>query len=195
MKYILVLDDNIYNRTGIYSLFNRRLSGVRLLDSVNPDNFAKASLIICSFALLNEVSSFLCQNKQHNPKVICMTDKSDNLNIKALPSCLSNIMLISNNIAVLDFYNLVVNCLTSTINHYQRNNCDSCMKNYFTPQQLNILSRFFNGQSVNDISNDLMISKSTIYSHKRYVMTRYNLRTKHELYFFWKLVNNRIRDS
>lgn len=110
-------------------------------------------------------------------------------------SCLNNIMLISNDITVLNFYNLVVDCLTSQTNSYQRNNCDSCVKNYFSPQQLNILSRFFDGQSVSEISNELMVSKSTIYSHKRYVMTRYNLRTKHELYFFWKLVNNRIRDS
>lgn len=195
MKYIIVLDDNFYNRTGIYSLFNGRLSGVRFLDSANPENFAKASLIICSFVLINKVSSFLCQNKQYNPKIICMTDKSEDLNVRALPSCLNNIMLISSDITVLNFYNLVVNCLTSQTNSYQRNNCDSCVKNYFSPQQLNILSRFFDGQSVSEISNELMVSKSTIYSHKRYVMTRYNLRTKHELYFFWKLVNNRIRDS
>lgn len=191
MKYILVIDDNFYNQTGIHSLLNGKISGVRLLNSINYESYKKASLIIISFSLLNDLPFFLCLNKQHAVKIICMFDKSEHLDKKVLPTCMSNIMLVPNNIGLLQFYHLVLGCVDDNneiITHSHI--CDLCTRDYFSPQQFNILSRLFKGQTVHDISNDLMISKSTIYSHKRYVMTKYNLKTRHDLYLFWKFINS-----
>ncbi|ECY4328587.1 helix-turn-helix transcriptional regulator [Salmonella enterica subsp. enterica serovar Enteritidis] len=194
MKYILVIDNNYYNRIGIQSLL-KGISGVRFLNSVTPENLAKSSLIIFSFSLFNDLSSFLCLNARHSSKIICMIDKCESINKNTLPKCMSNIIFIPNNIKISQLYNLVLECFNDRNEQpdlHQDNFCDSCMRSYFSPQQFNILVRVFNGQSVHDIANELMISKSTIYSHKRYVMTRYNLRTKRELYLFWRFISNRV---
>lgn len=197
MKRIIIIDDNFYNRIGIYSLLKEKIIGVECLDSVTSDNIAKASLIICSFSLLKKVSSFI-NYKTHPIKIICIFDKLGVVNFKGLPICMSNIILVPNNIKALQLCKLVVNCL-NYVNEKpsfdKKNICNICVENYFSPQQFNILTSIFNGLSVHDIAIELMISKSTVYSHIHYIMKRYNLRTKHQLYLFWRLANERLCDN
>lgn len=192
MKYILVIDNDFYNRSGIHLYLESKLSHIEFLYTITPENIKKSSLIIFSLPMINSLPSFIFLREYYNAKIICIVPNPKAINMKILPTCMNDIILISKNITLLQFYNVVSSCLNdknTTANCHIDIICDSCIQSYFSPQQYNILFRIFNGQAVNDIAHELMLSKSTIYSHKYNFMNKYKLKTTYELYLFWMLLD------
>ncbi|EBP7419362.1 helix-turn-helix transcriptional regulator, partial [Salmonella enterica] len=116
---------------------------------------------------------------------------------KILPTGMNDIILIPKNITLQKFYNIVRNSLNDRDRMTNNNDgvCNFCTQSYFSPQQYNILFRIFNGQTVNDIARELMLSKSTVYSHKYSFMNKFKLKTTYELYLFWMLLNKCISEK
>ncbi|EAZ1580704.1 hypothetical protein BVG39_04565 [Salmonella enterica] len=198
MKYILIIDNDLYNRAGIHSYLISKFSNVRILYDITPGNIKKSSLIIFSFPLINNLPSFVFLRKYYFLNIICIVTNRSSINMKVLPACMNDIILIPKNITLQKFYNVVRNGLNDRermINNNYNGDCNFCTQHYFPPQQYNILFRMFNGQAVNDIARELMLSKSTVYSHKYNFMNKYKLKTTYELYLFWVLLDKCISEK
>ncbi|HGN9285865.1 TPA: helix-turn-helix transcriptional regulator, partial [Klebsiella quasipneumoniae] len=50
-----------------------------------------------------------------------------------------------------------------------------------SPQQIRIMICLYEGMSVTQIADELMISEKTVYAHKYMVMSKFNLRNDYEL--------------
>lgn len=194
MKYILIIDNDLYNRAGIHSYLISKLGNIEILYDITPGNIMKSSLIIFSFPLINNLPSFVFLRKHYMAKIICIVTNPGSINMKILPACMNDIILIPKNITLQKFYNIVRNGLNDRDRMISNSDsvCNFCTQRYFSPQQYNILVRMFNGQTVNDIARELMLSKSTVYSHKYNFMNRYKLKTTYELYLFWMLLDKCI---
>lgn len=198
MKYILIINNDLYNRAGIHSYLISKFSNVRILYDITPGNIKKSSLIIFSFPLINNLPSFVFLRKYYFLNIICIVTNRSSINMKVLPACMNDIILIPKNITLQKFYNVVRNGLNDRermINNNYNGDCNFCTQHYFSPQQYNILFRMFNGQAVNDIARELMLSKSTVYSHKYNFMNKYKLKTTYELYLFWVLLDKCISEK
>ncbi|ENV7981503.1 helix-turn-helix transcriptional regulator [Salmonella enterica] len=197
MKYILVIDNDLYNRAGIHSYLISKFSNVQILHDITLENIKKSSLIIFSFPLINNLPSFIFLRRYYITKIICIVTNPSSINIKILPTGMNDIILIPKNITLQKFYNIVRNSLNDRDRMTNNNDgvCNFWTQSYFSPQQYNILFRMFNGQTVNDIARELMLSKSTVYSHKYSFMNKFKLKTTYELYLFWMLLNKCISEK
>ncbi|EPG2868344.1 helix-turn-helix domain-containing protein [Klebsiella pneumoniae] len=59
--------------------------------------------------------------------------------------------------------------------------CCDCQPTRLSPQQIRIMTCLYEGMSVQQIADELMISEKTVYAHKYMVMRKFNLRNDYEL--------------
>ncbi|MCA4033888.1 helix-turn-helix transcriptional regulator [Klebsiella quasipneumoniae] len=125
-----------------------------------------------------------CPELQKRKKGIVIGFVDDDMRASALPSCFQDIIFISRRHSVRQLRRAVHTAwhrLQQTNYRQSPASCFDCQPTKLSPQQIRIMICLYEGMSVTQIADELMISEKTVYAHKYMVMSKFNLRNDYEL--------------
>ncbi|MGK1180710.1 helix-turn-helix transcriptional regulator [Klebsiella pneumoniae] len=125
-----------------------------------------------------------CPELQERKKGIVIGVVDDDTRVTALPSCFQDIIFTSRQDSVTRLRTALHGAwlrLQQTNTRQSSMSCCDCQPTRLSPQQIRIMTCLYEGMSVMQIADELMISEKTVYAHKYMVMRKFNLRNDYEL--------------
>lgn len=145
---------------------------------------------------------FLCHdilNKKHNETtVFIFHTQKDNFSKSSLPNCINNAIFIHKQDSIINMRNKILkNIKLSNIadifesTSFKLQRCLNCQFKTVTSFQLKVLYATSMGLDTTGISEELDMNYKTVFSHKRNIMSKFNITNKHELHKFAILLRSK----
>lgn len=127
--------------------------------------------------------------------LIGVVDDNANGNGSNLPNCLADIIFIQRNENLKRIRQKILSRIEqNTLPNWKSRlqGCSGCLHQNMSPQQLRIMTRIYQGKSVEVIAREMNVTDKTVFSHKYKMMSKFNLCSDYELLNFLKklAVNN-----
>lgn len=127
--------------------------------------------------------------------LIGVVEDKDNGNSGNLPHCLADILFIQRNESLNSIRQKILSRIEqNTLPNWKSRlqGCSGCLHQNMSPQQLRIMTRIYQGKSVEVIAREMNVTDKTVFSHKYKMMSKFNLCSDYELLNFLKklAVNN-----
>ncbi|MEX0565485.1 DNA-binding NarL/FixJ family response regulator [Raoultella ornithinolytica] len=128
---------------------------------------------------------FICfPELQERKKGIVIGFVDDDMRVSALPSCFKDIIFVSRRASVAKLRAALNAAWHKTQQEGYRQlsvSCFDCPKKILSPQQIRIMIGLYNGMSVMQIADKMMVSNKTVFAHKYMAMKKFNLSSDYEL--------------
>jgi len=189
---VICTDEDYYFRLGISKLIEEALLSrvnVDFLSGFDSENLRKADFILVN---VSQWRLFMCQPAYRYRKpgsvLLVFVNHIDSIISGQLPVCYQSLTLIVRSDTVRKVREkitaawLIAN--DEETNTFMPTDCMKCNYARISLIQLQVMSFFKKGHSVNQTAKSLGLSVKTIYAHKYNVMRKFDLKGDYEFYYF-----------
>lgn len=187
MLNILIKESDLLFQSGLTSFLSELFikefkQELNFKFDLTRDNVRSADIVVLSLCHGECFTCFPELRSRQKGIVIGLVD--DELRVSAAPSCFQDIVFISRRASLSQVRLALFTAWKKTqLPEYQfcSNSCFDCQHKTLSPQQIRIMGGLYNGMSVVQIADQLMISDKTVFTHKYIMMQKFKLRTDFEL--------------
>jgi len=192
MLQIVIEDKNALFRAGMEILLEQIFwhEEGKLIEflTLTEANVAVADVIVKNF---EPGESYICnpllRDRKATNLLIGIYEGVSNPHVGEMPLCVDRIVFINRAESLSKTRALIVRGWENSILISYKNirrNCQRCMHQTLSPQQVKVAAHFYRGNNPEQIASNLQLNVKTVCAHKRLIMTKFNLYSDCELLHF-----------
>ncbi|MFK3658914.1 LuxR C-terminal-related transcriptional regulator [Scandinavium sp. NPDC088450] len=203
MLNVLIKDDDVLFVHGMKKYLTEIFASeyhqkISFLPKFNSESVTVADIIIIQLCK-GECYTCFSEFKFRSKSIIIGVLGGRTEPIPSLPHCINDIQFIARDTSLEDIRHCIVTAweLHQSVGwELRKKSCGTCRHKILSPQQYRIMTRLYRGEPIPHIAAELAISTKSIFSHKYYMMNKFNLTTDYELVtFLSKFVEKNKRNS
>lgn len=194
---IIVRNDNFFLRDGfnalLASIFPEAVISMRMVNEFNQGDGLDADILILSLCRGEE---YICHPELLNCRVgvlIGLVDRRFRWRGGTLPLCLQEIVFIRQDEKIYRIIAQIKNAQrpgSAPALNKSLVRCEECRHRKLSPQQGIVAAALLAGHSVKEIAGKLALNDKTVFSHKRVMMAKFNLRHDVDLVLLLNYLRN-----
>lgn len=200
MINIILDDSDSFYRLGMQTLLSSIFSReIAFTTALTPQSVATADVMVMGLSH-GEISVChpLLHARKKNSLLIGLYEGKVIPQYDALPLCFKNIIFINRREPIAQIKKSVKqgweSCREDPVIIHQWK-CQSCRHKTLSPQQINVAKHYYHGASAEQISQILRISVKTVFTHKRMIMSKFDLHSDYELFTLFNVIKSLNNDT